>query len=215
VPESSRQDEIGRLARTMNAMLARLEDATDRQRRFVADASHELRSPLTGIRAQLEVDLEHPELADWQATERDVLADALRLQRLVDDLLAIAVVDASSLDAAHRQPVDLDEIVFAEARRIQTRGDITLDTRGVSGAQLDGNLDQLVRVVHNLLDNAARHARSRVVVTLSETSTQVTLRVLDDGPGIPDRDRVRVFERFARLDDARGRDGGGAGLGLA
>jgi signal transduction histidine kinase len=215
VPESSRQDEIGRLARTMNAMLARLEDATDRQRRFVADASHELRSPLTGIRAQLEVDLEHPELADWQATERDVLADALRLQRLVDDLLAIAVVDASALDAAHRQPVDLDEVVLAEARRIQSRGNVSIDTRGVSGAQLDGNLDQLVRVVHNLLDNAARHAQSRVVVTLSETSTHVTLRVLDDGPGIPDRDRVRVFERFARLDDARGRDGGGSGLGLA
>ena len=215
VPEPPRQDEIGRLARTMNAMLARLEDATDRQRQFVADASHELRSPLTGIRAQLEVDLEHPELADWQATERDVLADAIRLQRLVDDLLAIAVVDASSLDAAHREPVDFDEIVFAEARRIQTRGKVAIDTRGVSGAQLDGNLDQLVRVVHNLLDNAARHARSRVVVTLSETSTHVTLRVLDDGPGIPDRDRVRVFERFARLDDSRGRDGGGAGLGLA
>jgi signal transduction histidine kinase len=85
----------------------------------------------------------------------------------------------------------------------------------VSGAQLDGNLDQLVRVVHNLLDNAARHARSKVVVTLSETATHVTLRVLDDGPGIPDRDRVRVFERFARLDADRGRDGGGAGLGLA
>jgi len=215
VPEPPRQDEIGRLARTMNAMLARLEDATDRQRQFVADASHELRSPLTGIRAQLEVDLEFPELADWQTTERDVLADAIRLQRLVDDLLAIAVVDASSLDAAHRQPVDLDEIVLAEARRIQARGNVTIDTRGVSGAQLDGNLDQLVRVVHNLLDNAARHAQSTVVVTLSETSTHVTLRVLDDGPGIPDRDRVRVFERFARLDDARGRDGGGAGLGLA
>jgi signal transduction histidine kinase len=215
VPEPARQDEIGRLARTMNAMLGRLEDSTDRQRQFVADASHELRSPLTGIRAQLEVDLEHPELADWQTTERDVLADAIRLQRLVDDLLAIAVVDSSSLDAAHRQPVDLDEIVLAEARRIQTRGDVTIDTRGVSGAQLDGNLDQLVRVVHNLLDNAARHARSTVVVTLAETTSHVTLRVLDDGPGIPDDDRVRVFERFARLDDARARDGGGAGLGLA
>jgi signal transduction histidine kinase len=215
VPEPASEDEIGRLARTMNAMLARLEDATDRQRRFVADASHELRSPLTGMRAQLEVDLEHPELADWQATERDVLADAIRMQRLVDDLLAIAVVDASSLDAAHREPVDLDEIVLAEARRLHTNTAFSVDTRGVSGAQVEGNADQLLRVVRNLLDNAARHARSRVVVSLVESDTEVTLRVVDDGPGIPDADRERVFERFARLDDARGRDGGGAGLGLA
>ncbi len=215
VPEPANEDEIGRLARTMNAMLARLEDATDRQRRFVADASHELRSPLTGMRAQLEVDLEHPELANWETTEREVLADAIRLQRLVDDLLAITVADASALDATHRAPVDLDEIVFAEARRQTTRNDVTIDTHAVSGAQLDGNADQLVRVVRNLLDNAARHARSQVAVSLEESATHVTLRVVDDGPGIPDADRERVFERFARLDDARDRDGGGAGLGLA
>jgi signal transduction histidine kinase len=217
VPEPTNEDEIGRLARTMNAMLGRLEDATDRQRRFVADASHELRSPLTGMRAQLEVDLEHPELADWQATERDVLADAIRMQRLVDDLLAIAVVDDSALDETHRAPVDLDEIVLAEARRLHTNTALSVDTRAVSGAQVDGNADQLLRVVRNLLDNAARHARSEVVLSLAESSTDVTLRVVDDGPGIPDADRERVFERFARLDDARGRDGdgGGAGLGLA
>jgi signal transduction histidine kinase len=215
VPEPASEDEIGRLARTMNAMLVRLEDATDRQRRFVADASHELRSPLTGIRAQLEVDLEHPELADWQTTERDVLADAIRMQRLVDDLLAIAVVDASALDAAHRAPVDLDEIVLAETRRLHTSSALAVDTRAVSGAQVDGNADQLLRVVRNLLDNAAYHARSEVVVSLVESTTDVTLRVVDDGPGIPDADRERVFERFAKLDDARGRDGGGAGLGLA
>lgn len=215
VPEPASEDEIGRLARTMNAMLVRLEDATDRQRRFVADASHELRSPLTGIRAQLEVDLEHPELADWQTTEREVLADAIRMQRLVDDLLAIAVVDASALDAAHRAPVDLDEIVLAEARRLDTSSALAVDTHAVSGAQVDGNADQLLRVVRNLLDNAAHHARSEVVVSLVESSTDVTLRIVDDGPGIPDADRQRVFERFAKLDDARGRDGGGAGLGLA
>ena len=103
VPEPVTEDEIGRLARTMNAMLTLLEDATDRQRRFVADASHELRSPLTGIRVELEVDLEaHPELAHWQATERDLLADAIRMQRLVDDLLVIVVATKAAFDAAHR-----------------------------------------------------------------------------------------------------------------
>jgi signal transduction histidine kinase len=215
VPEPVTRDEIGRLAHTMNAMLARLEDATDRQRRFVADASHELRSPLTGIRAQLEVDLEHPELADWQATEHDVLDEALRMQRLVDDLLAIAVTDASALDAAHRAPLDLDEIVLAEARRLHTRGGVRVDTSAVSGAQVDGNADQLVRVVRNLLDNAARHATSEVVLSLVETHQEVVLRVVDDGPGIPEADRQRVFERFARIDDARPHHDGGAGLGLA
>jgi signal transduction histidine kinase len=216
VPEPGTADEIGRLARTMNAMLARLEDATGRQQRFVADASHELRSPLTGIRAQLEVDLAHPERADWQSTERDVLDDAIRLQRLVDDLLALATAGhASASDSAHRAPVDVDEIVLTEARRIRSRTACRIDTTAVSGAQLDANADQLVRAVRNLLDNAARHARTTVTVTLCETERAVVLSVADDGPGIPADQRDRVFERFARLDGARARDEGGTGLGLA
>ena len=215
VPEPSTGDEIGRLARTMNAMLARLEDATERQRRFVADASHELRSPLTGIRAQLEVDLAHPESADWQITERDVLVDAIRLQRLVDDLLLLATADASPVEASFRGPVDLDEIVLTEARRLRSRTPHHIDTTGVSGAQLDGNPDQLTRAVRNLLDNAARHAHSTVTTTLTESEDAITLTVVDDGPGIPVEQQQWIFERFARLDDARTRDDGGAGLGLA
>jgi signal transduction histidine kinase len=215
VPEPEAVDEIGRLARTMNAMLARLEDATERQQRFVADASHELRSPLTGIRAQLEVDLAHPDRADWQTTERDVLDDAIRLQRLVDDLLTLATADASALDASHRAPVDVDEIVLTESRRLRSRTACRIDTTAVSGAQLDANADQLVRAVRNLLDNAAHHARTTVTVTLRETDDAVVLSVADDGPGIPPDQRDRVFERFARLDDGRARDEGGTGLGLA
>jgi signal transduction histidine kinase len=214
VPEPPSGDEIARLARTMNAMLARLEDANDRQLRFVADASHELRSPLTGMRTQLEVDLEHPEQADWEATGRDVLADTVRLQRLVDDLLVLAVADESALDTTHRASVDLDEIVLSEARRLQSRRDVRVDTSAVSGAQVEGNADQLHRVVHNLLDNAARYAESTVKVGLHESSTAVTLTVVDDGPGIPAVERERVFERFARLDDAHA-DTCGNGLGLA
>lgn len=215
VPETKTADEIGRLATTMNAMLARLEDATDRQRRFVADASHELRSPLTGIRAQLEVDLAHPDGADWQATERDVLDDALRLQRLVDDLLVLATADASGSDASHRETVDLDEIVLREARRLASRTPHQIDTAGVSGAQLVGNPDQLTRTVRNLLDNAARYARTTITVTLEETETEATLTVADDGPGVPLEQKDRIFERFTRLDDARTRETGGTGLGLA
>jgi signal transduction histidine kinase len=215
VPEPGTEDEIGRLARTMNAMLGRLEDATERQRRFVADASHELRSPLTGIRAQVEVDLAHPEHANWQATERDVLDDTVRLQRLVEDLLTLATADASALDASHRDSVDLDEIVLTEARRLRSRTPHRVDTSAVSGAQLVANSDQLVRAVRNLLDNAARHAASTVTVALHESECDAVLSVADDGPGIPPDQRERVFERFTRLDGARTRDGGGTGLGLA
>jgi signal transduction histidine kinase len=214
VPEPPTADEIGRLARTMNAMLARIEEATDRQRRFVEDASHELRSPLTGIRAQLEVDLAHPDRADWELTEREVLTDTVRLQRLVDDLLLLAAVDARG-GPREPTPVDLDEVVLAEARRLRSVSSVTIDTARVSGAQVLGLADQLVRAVRNLLDNALRHANSRVSVSLAEDGDTVTLVVADDGPGIPLEQRDHVFERFARVDGARTSDDGGTGLGLA
>ena len=216
VPEPSTHDEIARLARTMNAMLGRLEDATERQQRFVADASHELRNPLAGIRAQLEVDLAYPDGADWQATERDVLDGAIALQRMVDDLLALATVDEQQSSGNRRHDtVDLDEIVLAEAGRVRRSTTRVVDTSHVSGAQLDGDADQLTRAVRNLLDNAARHASSTVTVELGEEDGTVTLVVTDDGPGVPEAERERIFERFARLDEGRTRDTGGAGLGLA
>ena len=215
VPEPDTEDEIGRLARTMNAMLARLEDATMRQRWFVADASHELRTPLTSIRAQLEVDLAHPERADWQATERAVLDDTVQLQRLVTDLLALATITSESAAESRRDLVDLDDIVLAEARRARATTSVGIDTTGVSGAQVEGNGDELARVVRNLLDNAVRHAASSITVGLEESDDEARLRVADDGPGIEEADQERIFERFARLDDARDRDTGGTGLGLA
>jgi len=215
VPEPPVADEISRLARTMNAMLARLEGATDRQRRFVADASHELRSPLTGIRTQLEVDLAHPSRVDWERVGRDILDDTIRLQRLVDDLLVLAASDAAALGDSARAPIDLDEIVLAEARRARSRGGATIDTTAVSGAQVDGNADQLGRVVRNLLDNALRYAASTVTVTLEERAGDAVLTVADDGPGVAPDEQDRIFERFTRRDSDRGRLGGGSGLGLA
>ncbi len=215
VPEPTAHDEIGRLAQTMNAMLSRLEDSQDRQRRFVEDASHELRSPLTGMRAELELELERSPGDSRQETTRELLADTVRLQRLVEDLLTIAVADASTLDAAHRQAIDLDEIVLAESRRLRAHTTLEVDTSQVSGAQYEVNADQFVRVIRNLLDNAASHADSAVKVALQETATAVRLVVSDDGPGVPADARERIFERFARVDDARARDNGGTGLGLA
>jgi signal transduction histidine kinase len=215
VPVPATSDEIGRLAHTMNAMLTRLDDATQRQHRFVADASHELRSPLTGIRTQLEVDLLHPEQADWEDTERSVLDDTVRLQRLVDDLLVLARTDSRPTDVTHRETVDLDEIVLTESRRLAGHTTHTVDTSAVSGAQLSGNADLLTRAVRNLLDNADRYASSAVVVSLVETDHCVVLTIADDGPGIPSAEQERIFERFTRLDDARTRETGGTGLGLA
>lgn len=212
VPDSG--DEIARLAVTMNEMLDRLERSSDQQRRFVADASHELRSPLAAIRSQLEVDLLHAEKADWSATSEDVLDETLRMQRLVDDLLLLARSDSGTLPIGDRS-VDLDDIVFDLVKRTQPTTSITIDTTHVSGAQVVGDADSLARLVRNLVENAVRFAADRIEISLTEVDGIAVLTVSDDGPGIPEADRDQVFERFARLDEARDRDHGGAGLGLA
>lgn len=207
-------DEVARLAMTMNAMLDRLSDAARKQRRFVTDASHELRSPLTGMRAQLEVALAHPDVTDWPTTSNDVLADTMRLQRLADDLLAAARSDDPDGTFSPRL-TDLDDIVLREVRRVRLRGSVEVDATKVEAVQSAVDPDGLTRIVRNLLDNAERHARSRIDVMLTTDDRSVRMQVKDDGPGIPSAQRDAVFERFARLDQARDRDAGGSGLGLA
>lgn len=214
VPEPGTGDEVARLARTMNSMLDRIEAGADRQRRFVGDASHELRSPLASLKAQLEVALAHPQGADWRATGTDALAEVERMERLVDDLLTLARSDAGTL-SPRSVPVDLDELVLEEAARVELRGRVRVDRSRVSGGRVVGDPDHLRRIVRNLLDNAERHAETTVTVELNGTDSAVRLVVADDGPGIAPADRERVFERFTRLDDARGRDAGGSGLGLS
>lgn len=214
VSEPPGEDEIARLARTMNAMLDRVEVAARRQQGFVADASHELRSPLTRIRSEIEVDLAHPEGADLVATHRSVLDETTALERLVDDLLHLARSDALAGDL-RRDAVDLDDIVLAEVRRLRGSRRITVDVSGVTAAQVHGDADQLTRVVRNLMDNAARHATRTVTITLAEHGDEAVLAVIDDGPGIPADQHDRVFERFSRLDAARDQGTGGTGLGLA
>ncbi len=214
VPVPRGEDEIARLARTMNEMLDRLEDSTRRQERFVADASHELRSPLTRMRAELEVDVAHPGRADTAATERSVLDETVGLQRLVDDLLQLARSDAADAPAT-REPVDLDDLVLRQVRRLRADGRVEVDITGVSAAQVEGDGEQLNRALRNVADNAARHARGRVTFTLTEDDETAVLTVADDGPGIPPEERDRVFERFARIDASRTAGDGGTGLGLA
>lgn len=205
-------DELGRLAATLNELLARIETDAGRQRQFVADAAHELRSPLAALRTQLEVATRHPGQIDAKTLGADLLADTVRLSRLVDDLLHIARLDANP--HPHRQAVDLDDLLLEEVRRASGRGH-RIDTTGVFAGRVLGDPHSLSRVMQNLLDNALRHAASTVALQLDATESTVTLIVADDGPGIPAADRDRVFERFTRLDDARNRDAGGSGLGLA
>jgi signal transduction histidine kinase len=207
-------DEIGRLARTMNRMLGRLEQAQARQRRLVSDASHELRSPVAAIRQHAEVALAHPDRTTTAELAATVLAEDLRLQRLAEDLLLLTRADEHTL-ALRRRPVDLDDLVFDEARRLREGTGLRVDTGAVSAGRVHGDAAGLRRVLRNLGDNAARHAAGRLAFSLAERDGQVLLGVDDDGPGIPEADRARVLERFVRLDDARARDDGGSGLGLA
>ena len=213
VPQPKADDEIGRLATTMNRMLARLEDSRNSQRRFVSDASHELRSPLATIREHAEIVLAHPEGTTAEELADVVLAEELRMQRLVEDMLLLARADEHI--TGQSAPVDLDDLVFDEARRLRSATALRVDTSSVGAARVQGEVDGLRRVVRNLVDNAARHARSRVDLSLTEQNGEVRMTVDDDGPGIPESERERVLKRFVRLDEARSRDDGGSGLGLA
>jgi signal transduction histidine kinase len=219
VPEPPIKDEIGRLARTMNAMLDRLESSVERQRRFVSDASHELRSPLTASQAQLEVALAHPETNAWPQIAAGVLDENLRMTRLVNDLLVLARSDEGTFEVTPGG-VDLDDIVFAEVDRLRDRGRVDVDVSRVSGGRVQGHSEHLQRVVRNLVENAERHTSSMVAVELGTvdgngSGPRVELAVTDDGPGVAPEDRERVFHRFTRLDAGRSRDRGGSGLGLA
>jgi signal transduction histidine kinase len=217
LPVPPARDEVRSLAVTLNDMLSRLADAQQRQRDLVSDTAHELRSPIASIRAQLEVALDHPDGLDWAETARDVHADTLRLARLTEDLLLLARLDGQHL---RHQPTDLAAVCESAAARYATaRVPVRAETAGP--CVVAGDQDALARLLVNLLDNAVRHAASRVCASVREDGGWAVLTVTDDGPGIPSDDAERVFGRFARLDDARARaaedsDGEeGAGLGLA
>lgn len=209
VPEPGSRDEVAALARTTNETLAALEASVERQRRFVADASHELRSPIASLRTQLEVGAAHPELLDVDGA----VADVVRLQRLAADLLLLARLDAGERPQAEAR-VDLAELVRQElAQRPPDR--VPVRTGELAAVTVAGSRGQLARVLVNLVDNAVRHATAEVRVSVPAEGDRAVLRVEDDGPGVPVGERERIFERFVRLDDARSRDDGGAGLGLA
>ncbi|NDU74322.1 HAMP domain-containing protein [Actinomadura sp. DSM 109109] len=208
VPEPN--DEVSELAESVNVMLNRLEDVLARQRAFVADVSHELRSPLTGLRTQLEVALEQPEDEDWPAVARAALADADRLQGIVGDLLILAKLGAGV--HVPRERVDLAALVRKEVGRRHRR--VPIEVEAQEGVMARVTEAQIVRLLTNLLDNAERHAASRIRVSVYADGPEAVLEVRDDGAGIAPEDRERIFWRFHRLAEGRRRDRGGTGLGL-
>jgi signal transduction histidine kinase len=190
-------DELRRLGQTLNRMLRRLHIAGEQQRTFVADAAHELRSPIASVQTQLEVALAtDTQAADWPVVAADVLADVQRLSRLADDLLLLARLD--STPPKYDDTVDLGKLV---------------DPDGASYL-VDGNSAALARMLDNLCSNAHRYA-TNVAVHVDAQDVDVVITVDDDGPGIAADDRERVFERWVRLDSGRSSSDGGSGLGLA
>ena len=209
----SARDEIGQLATTVNETLGRLDISIEQQRRFVADASHELRGPLAALRSDLEISVSHPERTAWPNVARDTLSDVERLQHLTDDLLVLARLD-SDQQRPH-QPVDVASLIRGVISEVR-RPDTTVATHGIDRpVKIDGDDAQLRRMFRNLITNAEQHTIDHFSVDLSRHDDRITVTISDDGAGIPVDDRERVFDRFVRLDDARTRDGGGTGLGLA
>jgi signal transduction histidine kinase len=218
LPLPASHDEIHRLAVTLNGMLGRLESARARQRTFVADAAHELRSPLANMRTQLEVAQRLGPATDWPAVADDLLTDTQRLSRLVDDLLLLARFDDVNAGPPRSAgPVELGELMTTVAERYPAAPLRVVPPR--FPLWVVGEPDALARILANLVDNAVRHTTSEVVLEAGPGGwsgpAYHLVTVTDDGPGIPAEDRDRVFDRFTRLDDARARDAGGAGLGLA
>jgi signal transduction histidine kinase len=204
-------DELDGLADTLNALLRRLDASVTREHQFVADASHELRTPIAGVRALLETEPADP--TSVVRVRAEALARLGQLQDLVEDLLVLAKADTGPHQPP--RPVDLDELVLGAARQLARTTKLRIDTSRVSGGQVVGRDTDLGRLVENLATNAARYANTAVVFAVRQLGETVELTVADDGPGIDAEDRDRIFERFSTLEDSRGPDRSGAGLGLS
>jgi len=212
VSQSESNDEISRLAQTMNRMLERLDSAGREQRRFISDASHELRSPIASLSQNAQVAITHPSSTDLGTLAELVETESARLAKLVEAMLDLARIDEKELQL---EELDLDDILLEEAKRQRLIGDIDIDTSGVEAVRIRGDRVLLSRAIRNLADNARRHANSKMAFSCFSFEKDAVIRVDDDGAGIAENDRIRVFERFMRLDEARSREAGGAGLGLA
>ncbi|MFD3377414.1 MULTISPECIES: ATP-binding protein [unclassified Streptomyces] len=215
VPVPDSNDEVASLAQTMNGTLDQLQRAVGRLRTFTSDASHELRGPLTTLKARLELALARPDRAEWTAVGNEALRDTTRLEEIVTDLLLLARLDARQ--PLKLQPLRVTDLLHRTLAERYPRQPVVLVTDSASDSDeaILGSPTALARLFTNLIDNALRHAHSSVTVEVRHTGRELAVEVSDDGPGIPEPDRERVFDRFTRLDNARTRSEGGTGLGLA
>jgi signal transduction histidine kinase len=212
LPSPRSGDELDRLVDTMNQMLQRLQVAMKRERRFIADASHELRSPIAAILGALETS---GQTLDGMKRSHEVALSALqRLDFMADGLLTLDSIGGSR-SGPPRRPIDLDELVLLQVNELRKGTSLVIDASDVSGGQVLAREVDMMRIVENLSSNAVRHAESRIEYSVAERDDHVWLAVTDDGLGIPEPMRTIVFERFARIDSARNRNNGGTGLGLA
>ncbi len=212
VPEPGTRDEIGRLAVTMNAMLTRLQLSREQQQRFVSDASHELRSPIATLRQSAEVAGSYPDAFGSGEFVETVASESQRMQRLVEQLLLLARTEEGL--RGPETDLDVDDLLTAEATRIARTG-LQVDVSAVDHVRARLPRTAVAQIIRNLVDNAARHAESRVTLGLTRAGGSMRIVVADDGAGIPAADVERIFDRFVRLDESRTRDAGGSGLGLA
>lgn len=218
LPEPAQGDELGRLARTFNEMLAQLGEAFETQRRFLADASHELRTPLTTIRTNVEALRRGavPDPAEREETLRSVARETERMGRLVADLLVLARADAGLVLAKERLALDTLALeVYQQSRALAS--DVRLELDDWEQVEVEGDPDRLKQVALNLVDNALRHTPpgGRVGLEVVRRGDEAMLRVRDTGTGIAPEHLNRIFERFYRVDRPRSREAGGTGLGLA
>lgn len=213
VTEPGSGDEVDELGATINSVLNRLDEQSSRQRQFVADASHELKSPLANARAIIDTADIHSDAHEFERVTTAVGAELNRLRALVEDLLFLAQADEGA--PRRVKPIDLADLVFDEAERVAAASQKRIDASGVVPVQVVVEPSEVARAVRNLLENAERFALERVTIAVTEADGMATLVIADDGPGIPVADRDTVFERFGRIDTDRGRAAGGTGLGLS
>ncbi|WP_176993206.1 HAMP domain-containing sensor histidine kinase [Nonomuraea jiangxiensis] len=211
VPVPKYRDELRDLAETANRTLDRAQSAIEQQLRFASDASHDLRSPLTAMRAQIEEALIYPGATEWPQAADALLESVERMQALVTDLLQVARLDAGV--TSRREVISLSGLVRAELERRRAKTTLR-QHRLTPGVIVDGSRTELTRLLNNLLDNAERHATSSVAVTLALEAGTAVLEVCDDGDGVAHEQREVIFQRFTRLEASRARDAGGTGLGL-
>jgi signal transduction histidine kinase len=193
-------------------MLERIEHHDTAIRQFSSDASHELKSPIANITALVQTRTSTD--PSWGRIQEQLTSEANRLGALVENLLFLATHQDTE-QRVERRAVQLDELLFSEAELVSATADVRVAIGRVEPAAVIGSIGDLSRMVRNLVDNAVRHATTRIELSLTTSDGVVVLGVEDDGPGVPITDRQRVFERFTRLDEARARDDGGTGLGLS